>query len=713
MINELYSLAVALRQAGITLQPWHRKYKPIPNVTKEYPCFRFLVANGTIAEISNISPELGSCLRRYGDNNGAYPCMNLFPLFRITDKNNKDKVERIKKKPETLLQELSFIENLCSDEANNWLDTRKIEICLGDKAKELAGLCEDFPELQLLCSETAPFVDTQKLHSALKKAVFEMLNRGVDIPLALKILFHPGDATKSPKEDRGKLSVAFDSKELIDKYNISAVSNDFVLKLNNRLLNTSSQSEPDSNGTILDAFGNSFVPDEEKMPNVKLAGGFDVTLRTMFKDHRCQKRYDRIESASYPLSQDLRTELATAMNWIGAKDNEQKHWIKSDTDDILFVYPYIMMPNTDINYTSFCKRPPDDSPKDDDLVDERPMDARTFSAVSKKFLTEVKKGKKPDTDGVSDKIQLFVLRKLDKARRKVVYSRLTDPVELEKRCEDWTRGISENLPYFFSGTDTLEVPFPLDIVEILNKSFKQNGDVIEKKKKRSGNKEKTKPSYHGLELLLDPETPITEDLHNLAEKAMTIGPVLGTSRINRKLSSDKSKSSILLFGLKDIRVRNLLVLMGLLLYRKNIKKENYMANIPYCYGQLLKVSDELHALYCRVVRGDKDPYPPQFVGGSLFQSAAEQPLKTLNMLSQRINPYYVWAKSYRLKNIQEKDKESWRARRLYSLYEELAANFKDWTPQLRFNDEERAQFFIGYLASLKQDKSDTQTDKET
>lgn len=639
--------------------------------------------------------------------------MNLFPLFRITDKNNKDKVERISKKPETLQQELSFIENLCSDEANNWLDTRKIEICLGDKAKELAELCEDFPELQLLCSETAPFVDTQKLHSALKNAVFEMLNRGVDIPLALQILFHPGDATKSPKEDRGKLSVAFDSKELIDKYNISAVSNAFVLKLNNRLLNTSSQSEPDSNGTILDAFGKSFVPDEEKMPNVKLAGGFDVTLRTMFKDHRCQKRYNRIESASYPLSQDLRTELATAMNWIGAKDNEQKHWIKSDTDDILFVYPYIMMPNTDINYTSFCKRPLDDSPKDDDLVDERPMDARTFSAVSKKFLTEVKNGKNPDTDGVSDKIQLFVLRKLDKARRKVVYSRLTDPVELEKRCEDWTRGISENLPYFFSGTDTLEVPFPLDIVEILNKSFKQNGDVIEKKKKRSGNKEKTKPSYHGLELLLDPETPITEDLHNLAEKAMTIGPVLGTSRINRKLSSDKSKSSILLSGLKDIRVRNLLVLMGLLLYRKNIKKENYMANIPYCYGQLLKVSDELHALYCRVVRGDKDPYPPQFVGGSLFQSAAEQPLKTLNMLSQRINPYYVWAKSYRLKNIQEKDKESWRAGWLYSLYEILAANFKDWTPQLRFNDEERAQFFIGYLASLKQDKSDTQTDKET
>ena len=137
-----------------------------------------------------------------------------------------------------------------------------------------------------------------------------------------------------------------------------------------------------------------------------------------------------------------------------------------------------------------------------------------------------------------------------------------------------------------------------------------------------------------------------------------------------------------------------------------------MENIPYCYGQLLKVSDELHALYCRVVRKGnegQDPYPPQFVGASLFQSAAEQPLKTLNMLRQRINPYIAWAKSYRLKEAEE----SWMAGWLLSLYEKLAPAFKDWTPVLRFTDEEKVQLFIGYLASLKQNQSDTQQNTET
>lgn len=35
---------------------------------------------------------------------------------------------------------------------------------------------------------------------------------------------------------------------------------------------------------MLDAFGTQFNPLEEPMPSVKLAGGFDVTLRTMFKE---------------------------------------------------------------------------------------------------------------------------------------------------------------------------------------------------------------------------------------------------------------------------------------------------------------------------------------------------------------------------------------------------------------------------------------------
>ena len=46
-----------------------------------------------------------------------------------------------------------------------------------------------------------------------------------------------------------------------------------------------------------------------------------------------------------------------------------------------------------------------------------------------------------------------------------------------------------------------------------------------------------------------------------------------------------------------------------------------MESLPYLYGQLLKAADELHALYCKVVRNGE--VPPQFVGGGSADSYPE------------------------------------------------------------------------------------------
>ena len=102
--------------------------------------------------------------------------------------------------------------------------------------------------------------------------------------------------------------------------------------------------------------------------------------------------------------------------------------------------------------------------------------------------------------------------------------------------------------------------------------------------------------------------------HDLSEKSRTMGAFLGGL-----LAKNDLRHSIW------ERITEMLALIGLMLYRKGIRKENYMEAFPYQYGQLLKVSDELHAMYCRVVRnGD---LPPQLVGSSLFQAAAETPLR--------------------------------------------------------------------------------------
>ena len=133
-----------------------------------------------------------------------------------------------------------------------------------------------------------------------------------------------------------------------------------------------------------------------------------------------------------------------------------------------------------------------------------------------------------------------------------------------------------------------------------------------------------------------------------------------------------------------------------------------MNNLPYLYGQLLKAADELHACYCKVMR--KGNYPPQLVGSSLFQSAAESPLRTLNLLSQRIIPYYAWAKSYRLKDDEYSRYVGW----IYNICENIMVKLQEnWSPQTRFHDEDKAQLFIGYLSAFpKKEKNNTNSEEE-
>jgi len=120
-------------------------------------------------------------------------------------------------------------------------------------------------------------------------------------------------------------------------------------------------------------------------------------------------------------------------------------------------------------------------------------------------------------------------------------------------------------------------------------------------------------------------------------------------------------------------------------------------DIPYLVGQILKISDELHAFYCKIVR--KNNIPPQLVGNSLMVSALETPERALAQLAQRINPYIAWAKQYRSKDYEE----SWRAAWYLSLFERnmsLVKNQFDALHGTRLGDREKAELFIGYLADF-------------
>lgn len=564
MINELYSLSIAMEQSGIQAQSWHRKYKPIPNIRVKAPCASIVISAVKVISLSTVKPELGVRLRKFGTNQGSFPCMNLAPLYRITDDAVKKELDKIL--PEDLTQDkLEDIKGGCRE--SNWGSKfrSKYKISMENAPNELAVLVLKYTPVQLLINESKCFLNPEHLHQELQAVIFRMLNDGVNIPLALNVLFYFGKADKDAKDDYGSLSVAFESTALIDM-GTPAISEKFTQGLNEALLQADSVGK-DAESSAIDAFSIPFEPIEEPRPEVKLVGGCDVKLRTMFKEQRCQTRYARIENASYPISPQMRKCLQAALNRIGSTEHKDVTWINTDKNEILFAYPS-QLPKAGISFTRMFKRP--------ENRDE------TFEEQAKQFLSELKQSKKAGTDSRADRIQLFILRKIDKSRTKVVYTRQTDSFELERRSEVWTIGCSENLPVFSFGQPG--VPFPLDTADILNLIWKQNGELVT-------DKFKPVPRYHGMELLMESDLPVTSGLHILSEKAMTIGASLGSKLANREKSHPIWA-----------KIKNMLALMGLLLNREGIGKDTCMEKLPYLYGQLLKDDEDtewtLVATYC-------------------------------------------------------------------------------------------------------------------
>lgn len=694
MINELFGLSKALDTAQIQTQIWHQKYEPIPKISSKSPCICITLSEGKVVDIFRLDEKFDQILRRYGSNQGFYPCMNLTPLYRITDDTIRKELSNLRNHPELLDNYLDKIESWCTE--NGWGKNfqNKYKVSMKKRPSELRTLTNPhLPEETLtLINETDCFPNASDLHKELEQAVWKMLSNHTDISLALMLLFYSSSKTdQTADEDYGSISVAFESTKLIDA-KIPAVSQQFVNNLNQCLLDNGNHSNINSKKASLDtidAFGVSFKPFKKSLPKVKLTRGFPVILRTMSHEDNqlCPARYGKIEDAGYPLSHQMRTVLKTSLEWIGSPEHEEKTWtvvgkkdktdktIKDDKEERLFVYP-TSLPSNSISFVEMFQ--PSDNNKESQFI-----------VLAEKFITELKKTKTKDSDSHAARIQLFIIQKIDSGRTKVVYTHQTDAYQLEKCSEEWNSGCT-NLPEFHFGNPV--ALFPLHVGKVLNRFWKQNGTF-----------EATKifSKYRGLEILMDPNSSTAADLHKLSENAMRIGPFCGNLAIKKDFKN---------LGLIWSKLKDMLALLGLFLYRNHIRKDIYMQNLPYLYGQLLKAADELHALYCQVVRnGD---VPPQLVGSSLFQNAAEAPIRTMTLLSQRIMPYYSWAKSYRFKDIQDTGKESWRAAWLYQMFENITMKLStNWTSTTRFSDEEKAQLFIGYLADFpKKEKNNNKED---
>lgn len=661
MLNELCELSDTLARHDIRQQTWHQQYGVLPSGN----CYRiWLEDDGTVAEIEMMDKDLVKVCRKFGNNQQAFPAFNIAPLYRITADVEKNYYDALYKGKKEL--DIANLHSKCV--VNNWPGKlrKKIRNCLH---KEIPNIPKESAVFSLMHITASIDVDT--FHSTLEQQVWKKISS--DIKAYLPLLLYKGNENRKPFEDFGSLSIILDLQNW-QKFGYPIANENTTKQVNNWLFDYEKDNQPNKNDQM-DAYGSPYTAPGEIMPTVRLAPGFSVTLRSMFSEQVCQHRYGKADEASFPVSIANRNSMKTALEWIVRADNENITWRRIDKDAMLFVYP---------------DKIPKILPKFAALFGNIENDNR-FESVAEDFIKtldglEIKQ--KPEN------IHMFALQQMQPAmskRAKVIFSRNLTPARLINAAIEWQQGC-RNLPQV-ARIDPI-TPFPLEICKIVNKVWKRDGTRADGK---TG--VKIMQYYQGLELLLDSSLPLIQHIAGgvTANSLNLILSVLNSLPRGRPLVNDTLKKEI----------GDLLPLLGLLLFKSGIKKEVYMQDTAYLIGQILKISDELHALYCEIKR--KGEVPPQLAGNSVFVMASETPAQALAMLGTRMNPYIAWADQYRRQREEKSGLVSWYKGQYSKLMPQLHQKL---TNNIRFGDMEKAQLFIGYLADLPKLTTKQSSDQE-
>jgi hypothetical protein len=680
MLNELYSLSETLSGMTIKTKGWHREYKLIPKVTEKAPCIRIWInADGTVHGFENIDMKIARIIRKYGNNQNSFPAFNIAPLYRITNTSYIKELKSVIKDPARL--DSDRVISWCIED--NWRTSivRKIENSITkipfELKQRIKRTVKSENSITALIESLGSYTELggKKFRRELEKVAFSNLQSKENVELTLKLLFHTGNPdARMPEKDSGSLSIILDCMDW-GKYGYPIASEPSTEWINDILLKADAgdNSKPYKEGN-LDAFGIPLDIKNKPMDSVKLSG-FDVTLRAMFHEQRCQYRYNSIDDGSYPIAKLSRSKAASALTYISDIERENITWVKADRDEIFFAYPS-KLAAIPIKFAAILKP---------STGNENNQTKARFENCMQDFIRAflgLEPRNKPDN------IQIFSIRKMDKARSKVVFTRNFSPEWYIKCSQDWQAGC-KNAPSF-SFTE-MQTPFPLEIADIMNNVWKLNGELATQGKTAV----KRFHYYQGIELLVDPknEQNTRYCLRILLANALGLFTFLG----NQLPRTDKSRlqNAEKLYSRAKTTVPKVIALISLLLYKGKYKKEDYMEDAPFLVGQLLKISDELHAMYCQVVRGGD--VPPQLVGNSVFVTASETPVKALAVLCQRMAPYISWAKQYRTKNEEKSGLAGW----YLSIYGPIAAKLNSLLKNnTQFSEFEKAQVFLGYIADL-------------
>lgn len=690
MLNELRELSISLKKAGINPPDYHSKFTKCP---KRVACWIYLDDDGNVSGSSSIPIEQVQTVRKWegvGSNGISFPALNMPPLYKVADVDNRKKLATMKRHKDANLE---VIRKIVSEASNLWSDNlskksnafAKIDECLdksvNDLIAKLAGAPPEYSSINILL-ERASKINSINLHRQLSDRFLIAISEGNS--WFIDMLFYYG--VEKPSD----FQLIF---EINDWKQFPANHVEVQKWMNSKLLSSSTSIVT----AELDAYGCNAAGKDEKFPDVGFKNALgNVKLRAMTKDSLCQTRYGMIEHGSFPTGKDVRKEMKRALEWLGDDNHKGKTWCdlsrRMDRPMLLFAYPSQIPDNL-----------PDLAGMIGDSIDEiTETEQVQFASLAEKVITSLR-GRENET--VDSEIRLFVLakRKGD-ARTKVVTSNRYSYDHVIRSAQLWQEGC-KNIPVINikrygknKGDKPIWtkplIPFPAEAVWCLNTIWEHQGTTAKKargddSKKEGSQRAQTTQAFsvndgiclllgEGFELQQVSSRALGSVIRNSSSLLLSLGQT-NTKGFVHKTEKKYEKQALLMP-----------TILGLLLNKLNIPKGEIMESPAFLVGRLMNLADSLHLEYCRQAR--KNSIPPQLVGNALMATALETPERALSLLSQRILPYQAWART--LAGGDEVKLTKWFIRTIG----EVTDHLKDKPIPKQCNDADKAQMLLGYLA---------------
>lgn len=673
MINELMQLSNVL-PSGVQGRADKLSVLPGKTVVRVW-----LTDNGTISNVEMLGVDPSTKLRKYvKDNQHSFPGFNLYVI--PSQKWWEDQINVIVSDRSKTDSEKTEILRLLGVKDG---DVGKVEECRqmgygkkGTYKRGIDGLKRNIAEFS----------------SEIRKRIYNQLGEKETLRKLLdaenKIECNLAGFMQQLAEAFVRKGLGIDLKKNVslfmdvNSYAEYPVSHERTLKRLNELLCESERTVAfhDYEGRNVDAFGLSSAGMKELMRDLYGIPIFKkMKIRASNKDVPAFTRYNLIASDSFPIGSESRERVENALAYITHPENEG-YTYGVVSNELLFAYPTEMDLGKKVRYVGMLGA----------RMSSEKQEIATFSEISKQVI-DLMKGSGADLSRTD--MRIFLLRKMDKARTKVVYSRNVNVSTLVHCSDAWDAGC-HNIP----SLDSKEW-LPHEKGEKAKSTFVEAQTVFPAQMYNFINREYPaslgwqsipiyKPSV-GVELML------TEDEIEASKLARDILARFSHNTQNyfRAICSDTGRGKV-----SNVPDKNIyLGILGLLLYKVGKRKEIYMEEVSFKLGQFLRVADGLHKCYCDSKR--EGCYPPELCGSSALVAMMENPVVALSQLALRCAPYVKWAQS-----CQKGLAHYW-----LNLWTPLAEALHAAELPVHMNPIDRAEVFLGYLASLpkKEKKEET------